>query len=169
MASDGGALIAFDRGEKGWLIDDFAVTDDAWPTTGSALLRSALDRLGANLTVVCGQRDEPKRDARRQFGLQIHEEWWVRSPNPSAEPTDSSTADFSANVISAPPDYDPGGSILMTDVVGATAQAVDGLVAFEATQRVAVIVVTVSAHDRVRRELLSTRGFTVVSEWYRSA
>ncbi len=169
VAADGGALIAFDRGEKGWLIDDFAVPDDAWPKTGVALLRAAIERIGATVTVVCAHRDEAKRDALRQFGLQLREEWWVRPANGADESVDESTADFSAKIISAPPVYDPGGPVLMSDALAATPRAIDELLAFGSAKDVAVMVVSARAHDLALRTLLNGRGFTLTSEWYRSS
>src|SRR3954469_9256402 len=72
VSSAGGALIALDRGDKGWLIDDFAVPrDELWPTTGFELLRAALDRIGRPVTVVVAHRDGAKRAVLRQAGLQL--------------------------------------------------------------------------------------------------
>ncbi|MFI6320481.1 GNAT family N-acetyltransferase [Nonomuraea sp. NPDC050556] len=68
-------------------LDDYAVVDDAdWPTVGLALLTATTDqaqeRGAAQVVVVCGHADEPKRAALRQAGLTIASEWWTAPLNP---------------------------------------------------------------------------------------
>jgi hypothetical protein len=165
VSAEGGALIALDRGDKGWLIDDFAVpTPELWPTTGVELLRVALDRIGRPVTVVVAHRDDAKRAALRQAGLQLDEEWWVR---PADAPVgDTAHQGHTAALIAAPPVYDPGGPVLMTESVAPDIQAVDGLLAHGAREGAAIVVVPVSATDEIRRGLLADRGFAIASEWY---
>jgi hypothetical protein len=165
VSSEGGALIALDRGDKGWLIDDFAVPgDELWPTTGVELLCAALDRISRPVTVVAAHRHEAKRAALRAAGLQLDEEWWVRPPDAPTE--DAADGDHTATLVAAPPVYDPGGPVLMTETVAADTQAVDGLLAHGARQGAAIVVVPVAAADATRRALLAERDFSIASEWY---
>jgi hypothetical protein len=66
------------------LIDDFAVAaSDLWATTGVELLQAAraelLARGAAQVVVVCGAHDEPKRAALAATGLGVASEWFVGS------------------------------------------------------------------------------------------
>lgn len=63
-------------------IDDFTVDHPAsWATVGVDLLRAmqkeAFSRGAAQLVVVCGHLDEPKRAALEGCALTIASEWWV--------------------------------------------------------------------------------------------
>lgn len=63
-------------------IDDFVVREPGcWDTVGAELLahaRQALASLGAaQIVVVCGQRDDPKRRALLAQGLSVASEWFV--------------------------------------------------------------------------------------------
>ena len=63
-------------------IDDFAVDrPESWATVGVDLLRAmqkeAFSRGAAQLVVVCGHLDEPKRAALASCALTIASEWWV--------------------------------------------------------------------------------------------
>jgi GNAT superfamily N-acetyltransferase len=87
----GGFLIAgiteappvYSPGSRVCMIDDFAVAEPSqWPTVGKSLLnevqRLASERQ-ANLTVViCGNRDEPKRQFLSSEGMYIASEWYVK-------------------------------------------------------------------------------------------
>jgi len=65
-------------------IDDFWVVDEElWQSVGRALLdkaeQEARERFGAaQIVVVCGQPDEPKRALLRAAGLTVASEWWTR-------------------------------------------------------------------------------------------
>lgn len=72
----------YDPGGPSGFIDDFVVGDDsAWATIGRDLLaqaaRELTDRGAAQLVVVCGHLDEPKRNALASAGLSIASEWYV--------------------------------------------------------------------------------------------
>ncbi|MFI7613513.1 GNAT family N-acetyltransferase [Nonomuraea terrae] len=72
----------YDPGGPTCTLDDYAVVDDRdWPTTGTALLHAVVDearrRGAAQVVVVCGNADTPKREALRQAGLSIASEWWT--------------------------------------------------------------------------------------------
>jgi len=72
----------YDPGSLVCYVDDFTVRDSSdWPKIGKELLTEArrLAALhGANLTVVvCGQRDEPKRELLKSEGLYVASEWYV--------------------------------------------------------------------------------------------
>ncbi len=112
-------------------------------------------------------RDDAKREVVSASGLRVWQKWWVRAADDDARP-DAPMADFSADVVAAPPVYDPGGPVLMVRSFAATANAVDGLVAFGGDRDVAVVVVPVTVPDP-RRDLLRRHGFHIASEWYRPA
>ena len=65
-------------------IDDYWVVDERiWDTTGRALLTKAVkeakEKFGAaQVVVVCGQQDEPKRAMLRAAGLTVASEWWTQ-------------------------------------------------------------------------------------------
>ncbi len=64
------------------LVDDFVVNEsDSWETVGADLLHqvrnAALSRGAAQVVVVCGHLDEPKRKALEESSLTIASEWWV--------------------------------------------------------------------------------------------
>lgn len=72
----------YDPGGPTCLIDDFAVAvPEQWPTVGvdllGALRRTARERGAAQVVVVCGHLDGPKRTALEHSGLSIASEWWV--------------------------------------------------------------------------------------------
>lgn len=64
------------------LIDDYCVSDEAWSGVGNSLLdaaaREAANRGAAQAVVVCGHRDQPKRQSLSDSGYTIASEWWVR-------------------------------------------------------------------------------------------
>jgi hypothetical protein len=65
------------------LIDDFQIADQGeWATLGVELLSTARQRLAAlgvvQIVVVCGQHDQPKREALALAGLSIASEWFVQ-------------------------------------------------------------------------------------------
>ncbi len=72
----------YDAGGDTATVDDFVVSPpDAWMTVGTALLevgKSRLRKLGvAQIVVVCGQQDVPKRRALADAGLSFASEWYV--------------------------------------------------------------------------------------------
>ena len=67
-------------------IDDFVVNEShLWETVGADLLhqvrKAALSRGAAQVVVVCGHLDEPKRKALENSSLTIASEWWVAPLN----------------------------------------------------------------------------------------
>lgn len=63
-------------------IDDYCVADGDWQDIGRALLDAvtiqAKERGAAQVVVVCGHLDEPKRDLLNLLGHTIASEWWVK-------------------------------------------------------------------------------------------
>jgi hypothetical protein len=173
LVADGGAAIAVDRGAAGWLVDDFAVpADDDWPTTGAALLDAVRRRVTGALTVVCAGRHEAKRAVLRAAGLIPCEAWWVREAADAraggagvGPPVDGAVADL----VPAPPVYDPGGPALLVRALPVTDGAVAAVLGRAAAQGAAVVVVPVAAGDEERADLLAGAGFAVASVWYRTA
>jgi len=67
-------------------IDDFVVIEsDLWETVGADLLdqvrKAALARGAAQVVVVCGHLDEPKRKALEKSSLTVASEWWIAPLN----------------------------------------------------------------------------------------
>lgn len=65
------------------LIDDFQLRDPGeWAVLGVELLAAARQRLAAlgvaQIVVVCGQHDQPKREALDLAGLSLASEWYVQ-------------------------------------------------------------------------------------------
>jgi hypothetical protein len=100
-------------------VDDFAVEDDAlWASDGKALLLAAWrGRRTANaLRVVTARRDEPKRRMLIELGLKPHARWWVKELTPSGAPAPYGAirlGDVQAQLVRAPPVYDPGGPVCL--------------------------------------------------------
>jgi len=73
----------YDPGGLTGYIDDFAVMPALWSTTGSALLIEAKSRVlargAAQIVVVTGQHDGPKREALLNAGMTVASEWLVQS------------------------------------------------------------------------------------------
>lgn len=63
-------------------IDDYCVADGDWQGTGRELLDAvtaqAKERGAAQVVVVCGHLDEPKRQLLSLLGHTIASEWWVK-------------------------------------------------------------------------------------------
>ena len=85
-----GAPAVYAPGGETLLVDDFVVEPgDAWGEFGPALLERiwADGRSGgaAQMVVVCGHRDDDKRQMLRRTGLSIASEWWVGVPESGRE------------------------------------------------------------------------------------
>jgi hypothetical protein len=66
------------------LIDDFQIADPAeWGGLGVQLLVAARERLAARgvaqIVVVCGRHDQPKREALALAGLSVASEWYTQT------------------------------------------------------------------------------------------
>ncbi len=88
----------YDPGGVSCFVDDFAVADPAdWLTVGVDLLRAvcrgARKQGAAQIVVVTGQLDEPKRAALAAGGLSVASEWWVAELDGSDPPTQQVPAD----------------------------------------------------------------------------
>jgi GNAT superfamily N-acetyltransferase len=78
-----GAPAVYDPGGRTCQIDDFVVAAGRWESTGTQLLRAALERAAerdaVQAVVVTAHLDADKREALRACGLSIASEWWVTS------------------------------------------------------------------------------------------
>ena len=110
-----GALIGTPRGD-GYLIDDFTVRPPAqWSGLGRQLLRAFLAAIetGSVVTVVSAQRDIPKVSMLSEENVALAREWWTVEL--AAQVKSVHAADGNqAEIIEAPPVYDPGGPVAMT-------------------------------------------------------
>jgi hypothetical protein len=151
-----------------WLVDDFTVrAPELWMETGRRLLDEVRRRIGDSpLTVVCGQRDEPKRAMLRHEGGRLRDEWWVHLladvGTSAREPSGAS-----GRIITAPPVYDPGGPVCQVQEWDGSRVALDELERWAHAQGAVLTVVSVKAEDDDRQELLDEAGYHVASEWYR--
>lgn len=72
----------YDPGGPVFTIDDFHVANDAWETTGAALLDNALAELKARgvaqVIVITAQRLDGKRRLLASRGLATAAEWWTK-------------------------------------------------------------------------------------------
>jgi GNAT superfamily N-acetyltransferase len=83
VVTTGPAPPVYDPGGATSLIDDFTVASpDLWETTGAALLDAARgwaeDRGAAQLVVVSGPHDAPKRALLQGAGLYVASEWFTK-------------------------------------------------------------------------------------------
>jgi hypothetical protein len=170
-AGPDGAIVALPRTDD-WLVDDFTVRrPELWLERGAPLLAavraSAPDK---PITVVCGQRDEPKRTMLRQAGGRLTEEWWVRplddltAPDPAGRTVPRGATGL---VVTAPPVYDPGGPVCQVTSWDGTAETLRSVGAWAAAEGAVLAIVPVEADAPGLREVLRTAGYTVASEWYR--
>ncbi len=163
-------------GEGRYDVDDFAVEDGGWSTTGRELLRAVLDTgplpPGATVRVVTARRDTEKREMLRAQGLTVSSRWWVAELHP-AEPAEVGAARAvdltvaTAVFVPAPPVYAPGGPVcLLGDMdPGLAVQAAD-----RARELGAVLAVVARAGDGggvpAEEPVLAAAGFENVSEFY---
>jgi hypothetical protein len=82
IVTNGPAPPVYDPGGATSLIDDFSVASpDLWETTGAALLDAARgwagNRGAAQLVVVSGPHDAPKRALLQDAGLYVASEWFT--------------------------------------------------------------------------------------------
>ena len=82
LATVGSTPPVYDAGGDTATVDDFVVSPpDAGMTVGTALLDAGKAQLReqgvAQIVVVCGQRDGPKRRALADAGLSVASEWYV--------------------------------------------------------------------------------------------
>jgi hypothetical protein len=112
-------------------VDDFAVEEDSlWAGEGKALLLAAWRRArGAeqhSLRVVTARRDEPKRAMLIELGLTANARWWVKeltATGPARAPGPLDILDVPAQLVAAPPVYDPGGPVCLLGDVDASRAA----------------------------------------------
>jgi GNAT superfamily N-acetyltransferase len=74
----------YDPGGRTCTIDDFTVASPhLWPSVGRDLLLAAADAIrelgAAQIVVVCGHHDEPKRAMLEAAGWPVASEWRVRA------------------------------------------------------------------------------------------
>ncbi len=172
LRTDHGFLIAQRRDGEGF-VDDFAVDGEGtWADDGLALLSTAWDRLSAqgirDLRVVTAQADEPKVAMLVATGLRLVEQWWVKPVEPRDGPgAPAGRVDgpgFSGLLGPAPPVYDPGGPVLLTDRVAVDADLT--VIEDEAARMGSVLVVIPTKPGSDRERACQHGGWNVASSWY---
>jgi hypothetical protein len=171
LRTDDGFLIAELRGSE-VLIDDFAVTgEDRWPADGAGLLASAWGQATAagarTARVVTAAADGPKVALLVSAGLAPASRWWVKPVTPIGPPARAGRVQgtgFAGRLGPAPPVYDPGGTVLLTDDLPGRAS----LAAVEAGAAAmgAVVAIVPAAPGAADEQQLTQRGWTVASQWH---
>ncbi|MDO9457891.1 hypothetical protein [Nocardioides sp.] len=155
LRTDHGYLMALGDATRR-VVDDMAVTDEAWADEGVALLRAVVD---ATTTVrfVVPVAEPRRREAAEALGLRVAESWWHRDlplvqVRGESDRVELSTAGARGRLVPAPPVYAPGGPVLLvTDVETGTALAA---LEDEAAERGATVSVVSQRADDLMRELL---------------
>lgn len=167
-----GFLLALHR-EGSRFVDDMAMDgDDAWVSDGVALLRELLAstprvRLSAPVP------EEARQAAASEVGMVRRECWWHRDlrPFPQLMPAEHTgrldVAGARAELVPAPPVYDPGGPVLLVSGILADAAVTDA--EREAERRgAAVAVVSTHAGDDRYDRLLTDAGYRRTTWFYES-
>lgn len=117
--TDDSVLIAA-RSRGQWVLDDVAVDEDAWGSDGEALWQAfASHAHGEKVRMLCPVPEVARLAFARAKGLEVVESWWHLEVPVTNEPTPmaaTTIADARAQIVIAPPVYNPGGPILfLTD------------------------------------------------------
>ncbi len=170
LRTQNGFVISECGGGEGF-IDDFAIDDcGSWAVDGFELLRAAWVLLSARgtsaLRVVTAQADRPKVAMLVALGLQLVQQWWVKSVQPAPgfvhAPGRIDRPGVGGFLGPAPPVYDPGGPVLLADNVAVDLDVLED----EAARMGAVLVILPTASGNDLECLLQSRGWTVASQWY---
>lgn len=170
LLGDGGAvgfrtdadLILAQPRDKGWVIDDAAVANDAWDGDGEALWQAVRGSLTGPVRWVCPVPEPTRLRFALAHGFETVESWWhwnVPEVVCAVRDGDPSVTGASAQLVPAPPVYAPGGPVLLlTGVENPRAAVAD------ATQRAArlgspVVVVSQLPGDEVLGVELENAGF----------
>jgi hypothetical protein len=156
-------------------VDDFAVEEESlWASEGKKLLLAAWQRSRGptqrTLRVVTARRDEAKRQLSIDLGLTVNARVWVKELTPSAPPRPPGpiTLDVGeAQLVNAPPVYDPGGPVcLLGDLDPSKAAAAAEQAA--AAGAVLAIVQREGGDDAVAASepLLEAAGYHTPAEFY---
>lgn len=161
MRTDHGFIVAVGDTSRR-VVDDLVVADDAWPDEGTALLRHVIAAT-TTVRVVVPVHEERRRTAVESLGLAPTETWWHRDlplvqVRGDGGKVQLSTVGASGQLVSAPPVYNPGGSVLLVTEVGSgeALAAIEG----EAAERGATVaVVTQRAADLMRELIVIEAGY----------
>lgn len=167
VRTDHGYLFALDQGGYG-LVDDMAVSPDGhWATEGTALLRHALAR-HARLRLVVPAFEQSRLGAAHDVGLSPTEIWWHRDLEPFTglavvtEDRTLSVEGATAQLVPAPPVYDPGGPIVLVTKVE-SAQSLARVEAASARRGATVSVVSQAPTDADLASLLTSAGYRLTT------
>jgi hypothetical protein len=170
LRTDRSFVVGQRRGDE-MFVDDFAVESDGlWATDGAALLSYAFEELAVRgaraVRVVTAGADLPKVELMRQLQLELVEQWWVRPVETDATPALGPVeADGVRGVVTmAPPVYDPGGPVFLSDPLSDNADPT-GLVDIAADRGCVLAVAPTPAGAETEYALL-TGGWAIASQWY---
>jgi hypothetical protein len=121
--TDTGFLIAAPRA-GGWSVDDMVVPPEQWATHGQALWAAFRQASRpSSVRFVCPVPEPDRAEFGRRQGLQLASSWWHRDVAPSSpsgqrdEPRAPQVQGATAQLVTAPRIYDPGGPVMyLTDV-----------------------------------------------------
>lgn len=171
IRSASGYLIAVDRGDV-WLVDDMVmISDTAWRSAGTALLRYAQTECG-RLRFVVPAFERARLDAAYDVGLEPAECWWHRDLDPPGPPDEhpAEEGDVVVNgargrLVPAPPVYDPGGPVLLVTEVRSVG-ALRRVEQLAVRRGAGVSVVSQAANDTGRGQLLADAGYALTTLFF---
>ncbi len=169
LRTEHGYLVGVER--TGRLVVDDMVVDPAehWASEGVALLERA--RAAAPLRLVVPAHETERLDAALDLGLEPAEVWWHRDLEPptglnvvSEDPT-ITVEGAVAQLVPAPPVYDPGGPVLLVTSVE-SADALTRVQQSAARRGATVAVVAQDPADTATAALLADGGFVVTTYFF---
>lgn len=169
LRTEHGYLVGVER--AGRLVVDDMVVDPAehWAGEGVALLERA--RAVAPLRLVVPAHETERLDAALDLGLEPAEVWWHRDLEPPtglnvvSEDPAITVAGAVAQLVPAPPVYDPGGPVLLVTSVE-SADALTRVQQSAARRGATVAVVTQDPADTATAALLADGGFVVTTYFF---
>lgn len=169
VRSEHGYLVALHPGPY-LLVDDMALEHpEHWASEGAALLRQAADLAPVRFVVPAVESE--RLDAALDLGLEPAEIWWHRDLEPAtglnvvSEDPRLSVDGAEAQLVPAPPVYDPGGPILLVTAVESP-EALRLAEQSAARRGATVSVVTQRPAAQDLAEVLTASGYTLTTYFF---
>jgi hypothetical protein len=171
LCCEDGFAIATPVGTQ-YYVDDFAVLDNRWDDVGSTLLRAVWEeaerRSADALRVVTALLDRPKVTMMTEMGLGLWQQWWVKPVVPtSVGGANTGILQSSAYRVlrgTAPPVYDPGGSVGFLQHFDDASALSEAEIAAGKDGLVLLIAPLESPHEL--ESVVSGLGYEVASQFY---
>jgi hypothetical protein len=173
LRSEHGFIVSYPQ-QGCCFVDDFAVDEPSlWATEGKELLLGAWRRARsteqAALRVVTARRDEAKRSMLIDIGLVVTGRWWVNELTPTGAPRPHgpiTLGDVEAQLVAAPPVYDPGGSVCLLGALDADRAGVAAEAAAAAGAVLAIVQREGAGAVPAAEPLLEAAGYHNPAEFY---